>query len=245
MENQTQNRQAQTTQWRRRRATTVALTVSVGMLALAPSISASAVTKRKANSACSARSAGQLAQGTVKGQRVRCTKVGTRYVWRALPATSKATETTVPRAATETTVPRAATETTVPRAATETTVPRAATETTVPGATAAAAPSAVSGTLAGSGQYRATGTVRLERSASGATLRFANSSISDGPALSVYLVPAVNGRSLDGALKLGTLKANTGDHSYALPASADPGAYRSVVIWCDRFNVLFGSAALT
>lgn len=45
-------------------------------------------------------------------------------------------------------------------------------------------------------------------------------------------------------VRLGELKGNQGSQSYEIPASADLSAMRSVVIWCDRFNVAFGTAAL-
>jgi hypothetical protein len=50
----------------------------------------------------------------------------------------------------------------------------------------------------------------------------------------------------DGAyVDLGRLKGNRGDQNYPVPADVDLGRYRSVTIWCDRFNVSFGAAALT
>jgi hypothetical protein len=46
-------------------------------------------------------------------------------------------------------------------------------------------------------------------------------------------------------VQLGELKANRGSHNYAIPAGADLDGLRSVVIWCKRFHVAFGSAPLT
>jgi hypothetical protein len=48
------------------------------------------------------------------------------------------------------------------------------------------------------------------------------------------------GRFLD----LGGLKANHGNQNYAVPVGAGLSGYRSVVLWCARFNVVFGSAPL-
>ena len=46
-------------------------------------------------------------------------------------------------------------------------------------------------------------------------------------------------------LELGSLKGTDGNQNYAIPADADLAGLSSVVIWCDRFNVAFGSAAVT
>ena len=51
-------------------------------------------------------------------------------------------------------------------------------------------------------------------------------------------------RFVDDALRLGELKGNVGSQNYEIPAGTDLSAYRSVVIWCDRFNVAFGAAEL-
>ncbi len=40
------------------------------------------------------------------------------------------------------------------------------------------------------------------------------------------------------------LKANEGDQNYALPAGLDPGTFKSVVIYCRAFSVVFSSAEL-
>ncbi|GGK07265.1 hypothetical protein GCM10010123_41390 [Pilimelia anulata] len=76
---------------------------------------------------------------------------------------------------------------------------------------------------------------------------------SDGPDLRVWLtdrpvLPGVAGWRVfdDGRrLELGPLKGNRGDQVYPIPESADLGALTSVTIWCRRFAVSFGAAALT
>jgi hypothetical protein len=45
-------------------------------------------------------------------------------------------------------------------------------------------------------------------------------------------------------IELGPMKANQGDQNYDLPDSADVSKYDNVVIYCERFNVVFGSAKL-
>lgn len=40
------------------------------------------------------------------------------------------------------------------------------------------------------------------------------------------------------------MKGNKGDQNYELPAGVDLGTHRAVSIWCARFSVNFGAAAL-
>lgn len=80
-------------------------------------------------------------------------------------------------------------------------------------------------------------------------LRLENLASSDGPDLHVWLSDATAGGSWfkyddDQYLKLGKLKATHGNQNYRIPADADLSAFRSAVIWCDKFNVAFGAAPL-
>jgi Electron transfer DM13 len=80
-------------------------------------------------------------------------------------------------------------------------------------------------------------------------LRLTNLATSDGPDLHIWLTDATAGGEWgkydDGRhVKLGELKATHGNQNYAIPADASLNGLRSVVIWCDRFNVAFGSAPL-
>ena len=45
-------------------------------------------------------------------------------------------------------------------------------------------------------------------------------------------------------VRLGELKATHGNQNYEIPADARLAGMRSVVIWCDRFNVAFGTAPI-
>ena len=73
-----------------------------------------------------------------------------------------------------------------------------------------------------------------------------------GPQLHVYLVPGKNTsnaavKKLVAAKKfadLGALKSIKGDQSYTLPKGAKAKG-GSLVIWCDKFSVVFGAAALS
>ena len=45
-------------------------------------------------------------------------------------------------------------------------------------------------------------------------------------------------------IDIGRRKSLTGAQSFDLPASFDPDTHKSVVIWCDKFDVQFGTAPL-
>lgn len=82
------------------------------------------------------------------------------------------------------------------------------------------------------------------------TLRLEDFSTSNGPDLHVWMSEKEAGGNwfkYGGGRKaqLGELKANQGSHNYAIPADAELDGLRSVVIWCKRFHVAFGSAPLT
>jgi Electron transfer DM13 len=116
-------------------------------------------------------------------------------------------------------------------------------------ATPAAAPAELATGTFVSREHATHGTARLLRLADGRVLvRFEGFATSNGPVLVVRLStnPA---HGPDGAfaqhyVNLGPLKGNVGDQNYAVPADADATAYRSVVVWCNRFSVAFGAADL-
>jgi hypothetical protein len=81
-------------------------------------------------------------------------------------------------------------------------------------------------------------------------LRIEDLASSDGPDLHIWLTDqdagGSDGRYDDGRyVVLGKLKATHGNQNYVIPAGTDLAGLRSAVIWCDRFNVAFGSAALS
>lgn len=80
-------------------------------------------------------------------------------------------------------------------------------------------------------------------------VRLEGFSTSDGPDLHVWVTDQTAGGEWakydDGRyLALGGLKATDGNQNYPIPPDADLSGLTSVVIWCDRFNVAFGSAPL-
>jgi hypothetical protein len=131
-------------------------------------------------------------------------------------------------------------------------VPGAAIETSAAPAsappTAATTPAVLSTGRFVDGEHGTSGSARIIELSDGRRfLRLENLSTSDGPDVHVWLSAATAGGSWgkydDGAyLKLGNLKATHGNQNYLIPDGKDLSRYRSAVIWCDRFNVAFGSA---
>jgi hypothetical protein len=81
-----------------------------------------------------------------------------------------------------------------------------------------------------------------------AVLRFENLNTSNGPDLHVYLseIRASGDWHVYGTryVDLGKLKGNIGDQNYQLPKDIDLTKFKSAVVWCKRFAVGFGVAAL-
>lgn len=100
-------------------------------------------------------------------------------------------------------------------------------------------------------EHETSGTAQVIEKADGSrVLRVEGLASSDGPDLHVWLSDAKAGLSDWGAyddgryVALGALKATHGNQNYSIPDDAKLPGLRSVVIWCDRFNVAFGSADL-
>ncbi|HEU5473221.1 MAG TPA: DM13 domain-containing protein [Actinophytocola sp.] len=100
-------------------------------------------------------------------------------------------------------------------------------------------------------EHETSGVARVLMLPDGArVLRLENFATSDGPDVHVWLSAAApagpDGSFDDGRyVKLGEMKATSGNQNYAIPADADLAGLRSAVIWCDRFNVAFGAAPLS
>ncbi len=70
-----------------------------------------------------------------------------------------------------------------------------------------------------------------------------------GPDLKVFLSPttideASGENATDGSVLLGNLVSTEGTQDYALPAGLSLADFRSVVVHCERFSVLWGGGAL-
>lgn len=114
------------------------------------------------------------------------------------------------------------------------------------------------GAFSGSNDYIVEGIVKIGRSMdtvdSGLItsyfLIFEDIEVSAGPDVVLYLSPGTDARNVDGALEIsidgrpaGTF-SKEGSFSQDLPDGFDPARYNSVVVWCRRFGVLFGTASL-
>jgi pentapeptide MXKDX repeat protein len=82
-------------------------------------------------------------------------------------------------------------------------------------------------------------------------LRLTNFKTSNGPDVHVILVATKD--AMDDAnflkdntekIELGKLKGNEGDQNYEIPSGTDLAKYRTVSIYCERFNANFGAAPL-
>lgn len=82
-------------------------------------------------------------------------------------------------------------------------------------------------------------------------LRLTDFKTSNGPDVHVILIAATDADDNANFLKsdtqrveLGNLKGNEGDQNYEIPAGTDLGKFRTVSIYCERFNANFGAAPL-
>jgi hypothetical protein len=115
-------------------------------------------------------------------------------------------------------------------------------------------PPAAQGRSIATGQFRSlehgtTGRAAIVELPDGShLLRFEGLDTLNGPDLHVYLsqVPAGDDARAygEGFVDLGKLKGNKGNQNYEIPLGTDLSNFRSVVIWCKRFTVGFGVAAL-
>ncbi|WP_311213455.1 MULTISPECIES: DM13 domain-containing protein [unclassified Arthrobacter] len=121
----------------------------------------------------------------------------------------------------------------------------------VPSQTPPSYPAVVGGGTFQSQEHETTGTAQLLMLPDGShLLRLENLASSDGPDVKVWLSSQEaggdwfkyrSGRYVD----LGAIKATHGNQNYVVPAGTDVAGLTSVVLWCDRFSVAFGSAPLT
>ena len=82
-------------------------------------------------------------------------------------------------------------------------------------------------------------------------LRLTNFKTSNGPDVHVVLIAAKDADDDANFLKsdverveLGKLKGNEGDQNYVIPGGTDLTKFKTVSIYCERFNANFGAAPL-
>ena len=103
---------------------------------------------------------------------------------------------------------------------------------------------AYAGTFVGvnDGIHSAEGQAKLIQLGDGINfLRLEDFRSTNGPDLYVYLS---TDKSASDIVNLGRLKGNVGDQNYEIPDGTDLSKYTTVLIWCQAFSVLFGSAEL-
>lgn len=103
---------------------------------------------------------------------------------------------------------------------------------------------AYAGTFVGvnDGIHNAEGQAKVIKLGDGSNfLRLEDFRSTNGPDLYVYLSTDKGNSDF---VNLGRLKGNIGDQNYKIPEGADLSKYDTVLIWCQAFSVLFGSAEL-
>ncbi|MEU7586782.1 DM13 domain-containing protein [Micromonospora sp. NPDC049230] len=156
----------------------------------------------------------------------------------------------IPGAGTTSAVPAPTSATPAPATPT---VPTLAPATPAPASKAAPANEILAAGTFVTHEHQTTGSAEIHRLANGRhRLVLRDLKTSNGPDLRVWLTdqPVIRGtagwRVFDDGewVELARLKGNKGNQVYDLPASVDPGDFRSVSIWCKRFSVSFGAADL-
>ena len=95
--------------------------------------------------------------------------------------------------------------------------------------------------------HKGSGTATLYSLADGANVvRLEDFEVTNGPDLHVLLSTSDDpAAGLGEYVDLGSLKGNVGNQNYDIPADVDVSLYRSVIIYCDPFHVLFASASFS
>ena len=99
--------------------------------------------------------------------------------------------------------------------------------------------------------HQTSGRATVYQATGGNVLRLTHFATSNGPNLHILLLAAADAKDDENFLTekveridLGPLKGNEGDQNYVIPAGSDLAKYKSVAIFCERFNANFGTAPL-
>ncbi|MBT5320435.1 MAG: DM13 domain-containing protein, partial [Chloroflexi bacterium] len=95
--------------------------------------------------------------------------------------------------------------------------------------------------------HKGSGDATIYRLGNGANvLRLESLDVTNGPDLHVLLLKDPEGRDkTQGYLDLGGLKGNKGNQNYGIPDGEDVTEYKSAMIYCQPFHVIFSIATLT
>jgi Electron transfer DM13 len=99
----------------------------------------------------------------------------------------------------------------------------------------------VKGDFAGNMSYTVSGTAEIINDNNQKRLVLKGFSTSNGPDLKVYLATS---RQAGSFINLGNLKSTSGQQVYDISGMPDFAQQKFVLIWCQQFSVLFGSAEL-
>ena len=106
------------------------------------------------------------------------------------------------------------------------------------------------GTFHGDAHHTA-GRATVYHTPKGDVLRITHFKTSDGPNTHVLLIAADDAKDDQNIFKenldrveLRPLKGTEGDQNYSIPAGTNLSKYKTVAIYCERFNVTFGAAPL-
>lgn len=99
----------------------------------------------------------------------------------------------------------------------------------------------VKGNFAGNMSYTVSGTAEIVNDNNQKKLVLKGFSSNNGPDLKVYLAKTIQAGDF---ISLGALKSTSGQQVYDISGMPDFAQYKFVLIWCQQFSVLFGSAEL-
>lgn len=99
--------------------------------------------------------------------------------------------------------------------------------------------------------HQTSGRATVYQTPTGRVLRITHFKTSNGPNVHVLLVAVSDAKDDENFFKekvdrvdLGSLKGNEGDQNYTIPAGTDLSKYKTVSIFCERFEANFGAAPL-
>jgi Electron transfer DM13 len=90
------------------------------------------------------------------------------------------------------------------------------------------------------GGYQVSGTAKIYSQNGVKKLYIEGLNTMPGPDLKIYI--SANGPNINNAIRLGNLKSTTGNQLYDISGMPDFTQFNTVVIWCERFSALWGSA---
>ena len=99
----------------------------------------------------------------------------------------------------------------------------------------------VKGTFTSTPGHNVSGTAKIFEDNGRKELRLENFSSTNGPDLRVYLSKDLSASSF---ISLGSLKSVSGNQNYVITGMPDFTEFKHVLIWCEQFTVLFGSATI-